>query len=135
LYVSPENPDVHILHVINHHPDGSTIELMERTQDSNVLHHYETVSLKDVPCPNDVVPVGRFAFIKVLILFKVFKFGFRSSFYTTNDHYFCRDTSGWNNRLSKFGAWLARELEEVLALPLGNVVYRDDNKKEWYYIA
>jgi hypothetical protein len=60
MYVSPDQPDLHILHVVNHHPDGSRIELLERDANSNVLNHYETVVLKDAPCPNDVVPVGRY---------------------------------------------------------------------------
>ncbi|KAJ3107636.1 Serum paraoxonase/arylesterase 1 [Phlyctochytrium planicorne] len=66
-----ENPTNVILNVINHHIEGSRVEIFEHEIGTNSIHHVDTFQSPDLlPCPNDIQPVGK------------------RSFYVTNDHRF-----------------------------------------------
>ncbi|KAI8852970.1 hypothetical protein BC829DRAFT_383429 [Chytridium lagenaria] len=69
IWWDPKSPNDVVLNIVNHHPDGSTIEILDHQIGTTTLTHAETFNSTELlRAPNAVLPVGK------------------RSFYATNDH-------------------------------------------------
>eukprot|EP01117_Protostelium_nocturnum_P007905 TRINITY_DN2823_c0_g1_i1.p1 TRINITY_DN2823_c0_g1~~TRINITY_DN2823_c0_g1_i1.p1 ORF type:complete len:390 (+),score=114.77 TRINITY_DN2823_c0_g1_i1:42-1211(+) len=111
IYEDPAHNGTTYVFLVNHSPNIDRKEGDERASRSVVsifkhkmggpeLEHVETIDSPLIRTPNDILAVNR------------------RSFYVTNDHGFTVDSS-----LQK----AARLFEDVLLLPLGNIIFRNDN--------
>ena len=69
---SPDDSNLVYIHAVNHHINGSRIEMFEYRLGDTLMTHYKTVASELLPNPNDVLPLSR------------------DSFYATNDLKYAR---------------------------------------------
>jgi hypothetical protein len=96
IYSDPsESHSVVSIHLVNHHPAGSRIEIIDHKVGESTAEYIESVMDKEhILTPNAVIALGK------------------RTFYVTNDHTLA--TKG-----------IGRLLEEFSFVPFGNVIYRD----------